>query len=293
MGGAYFRLPPRRVGVAVKSSNPDAVELGRRLLGELQRRGVEGIVDEESAAALGAPPGPVRPRLGAAVDAIIVLGGDGTFLSVTRGCPPTTPVAGINLGTLGFLTEHSPEAAFSLLDALLEGKVVIDRRHRLEVRVTGGEEEQRFLVLNDAVVNKAALARVVTIYVEVDGEFLSRYRGDGLILATPAGSTAYNLSAGGPIVHPALPALLITPICSHSLGVRPLAVPLECRATVWIDEGDAEVYLTLDGQVGLPMRSGMRVTVSASDEPLAVIRDPGSGFFSILHQKLKWGEREG
>lgn len=292
MGGCDPQLPPRRVGVAVKLSNPHAVTLGCRVVEELARRGAEAVVDRDSSAALGAPPGPARAELGRHADVVLVLGGDGTFLSVTRGCPSTTLVAGVNLGTLGFLTEHAPEATFALLDKIFSGRCQIEQRQRLKVVVRWPDEERQWLVLNDVVVNKASLARIVTAVAEVDGEPLSRYRGDGLIIATPSGSTAYNLSAGGPIVHPALPAMLVTPICSHSLGVRPLVLPPASRLRVWIEDSDAEVHLTLDGQVGLPMNGSMRVEVSASHEPLSLIRDPASTFFSILHHKLKWGERE-
>lgn len=286
------QLPPRRVGVAVKFSNPQAVELGRRVIAELRRRGAEAVVDRDSAAALGVSPGPARVELGRHADVVLVLGGDGTFLSVTRGCPATTPVAGVNLGTLGFLTEHAPEATFTLLDEIFAGRCRIEERQRLQVLIREAGGERELLVLNDVVVNKSSLARIVTTVAEVDGELLSRYRGDGLIVATPSGSTAYNLSAAGPIVHPALPAMLVTPICSHSLGVRPLVLPSSSRLRVWIEDSDAEVYLTLDGQVGLPMTGSMRVEVSASHEPLSLIRNTGSTFFSILHHKLKWGERE-
>ncbi len=292
MAGNDLRLPPRRVGVAVKFSNPQAVELGRRVIEELQRRGAEAVVDRDSAGALDVPPGPPRGELGRHADVILVLGGDGTFLSVTRGCPASTAVAGVNLGTLGFLTEHAPEGTFSLLDEIFAGRCRIEQRQRLKVVVRQPQAARELLVLNDVVVNKSSLARIVTTVAEVDGELLSRYRGDGLIVATPSGSTAYNLSAGGPIVHPALPAMLVTPICSHSLGVRPLVLPPSSRLRVWIENSDAEVHLTLDGQVGLPMSGSMRVEVSASDEPLSLIRNTGSTFFSILHHKLKWGERE-
>jgi NAD+ kinase len=291
MGKIDFRLPPRRVGVVAKPANPDAVALGGSLLAELRRRGVEGVVDAESADALGVTSGLPRASLGREVDVVFVLGGDGTFLSVTRDCPASTPVAGINLGTLGFLTEHAPETTFSLLEAVLEGNVVVEQRDRLIVEVEGSAGVDSHLILNDVVVTKAALARIVTILVEVDGEFLSRYRGDGLVVSTPTGSTAYNLSAGGPIVHPRLPALLITPICSHTLTNRPMAVPLHSRVRVWLEQGDAEVYVTLDGQVGFPYSPGMQVSVLPDAEPLSLIRDPRNSFFSILHHKLKWGER--
>lgn len=292
MGTPALRLPPKRVGVVVKPDNPDAVALGVKVLSELAGRGVTGVVDAESSVALGAAAGPPRALLGREVDAVIVLGGDGTFLSVARGCPASVPVAGINLGTLGFLTEHAPERTFLLLDDLLAARVSVEQRERLRVEVSGGNGERQYLVLNDVVITKAALARIVTISVEVDGEFLTRYRGDGLILATPTGSTAYNLSAGGPILHPGLPALLITPICSHTLTDRPLSVPLTSRVGAWLEQGEAEVYLTLDGQRGFPFPPGMAVTVSRAAEPLSLVRDASSSFFSILHHKLKWGERE-
>lgn len=276
----------------MKVSNPQAVHLGRQVIADLARRGAEAVVDQESAAALGALPGPVRAELGRFVDVVLVLGGDGTFLSVTRGCPATTPVAGVNLGTLGFLTEHAPEATFALLEDIFAGRCRIEPRQRLKVVVRWPREERELLVLNDVVVNKSSLARIVTTVAEVDGELLSRYRGDGLIVATPTGSTAYNLSAGGPILHPGLPAMLVTPICSHSLKVRPLVLLASSHLRIWIEDSEAEVHLTLDGQVGLPMDGSMAVEVSACQEPLPLIRNPQSTFFSTLHHKLKWGERE-
>ncbi|HUK13234.1 MAG TPA: NAD(+)/NADH kinase [Thermoanaerobaculaceae bacterium] len=293
MRAGQSHQPPRRVGVAVKLSSAEAIALGQNLLAELARRGVAGVVDAESAAALGAPPGPVRAELGSHVDAVVVVGGDGTFLSVARGCPERTPVAGINMGTLGFLTEHSREQALALLDDLLAGRALVERRDRLCVAVGSGAERREFLVLNDVVINKAALARIVTFSVQVDGDLLSRYRADGLILATPTGSTAYNLSAGGPIVHPGLGAILITPICSHTLSTRPLVVPLDRRLQVWVERGDEEVFLTLDGQQGLPLHAEVRVEVEAAGEGLSLIRDRRASFFSILHKKLNWGDREG
>jgi len=293
MRAGQSHQPPRRVGVAVKLSSAEAIALGRDLLAELTRRGVAGVADAESAAALGAPPGPVRAELGRHVDAVVVVGGDGTFLSVARGCPETTPVAGINMGTLGFLTEHSREQALALLDDLLAGRALVERRDRLRVAVGSGAERREFLVLNDVVINKAALARIVTFSVQVDGDLLSRYRADGLILATPTGSTAYNLSAGGPIVHPGMGAILITPICSHTLSTRPLVVSLDRRLQVWVERGDEEVFLTLDGQQGLPLHAEVRVEVEAAGEGLSLIRDRRASFFSILHKKLNWGDREG
>jgi NAD+ kinase len=285
--------PPRRVGVAVKFSSQDAVALGRTVLRELTSRGVEVLADADSAAALGLAGGPPRELLGREVDAVVVVGGDGTFLSVAPGCPTGTPVAGINMGTLGFLTEHAADRVLHLLDKLLSGGAAVERRDRLLVNVGEGPDAPQFLVLNDAVINKAALARILAIHVEVAGEHLTRYRADGLILATPTGSTAYNLSAGGPIVHPGLGALLITPICPHTLSNRPLVIPLDLEVVVWVGSGDEGIYLTLDGQHGVPLQPGVRVRVGVSLEPLTLLREDQFSFFGTLHRKLKWGDREG
>ncbi|HNX50395.1 MAG TPA: NAD(+)/NADH kinase [Thermoanaerobaculaceae bacterium] len=292
MSERLLRLPPRVVGVAVKFSSPQAVTLGRRVVERLSGRGVQVVSDAESAPALGLGPGPARSDLGRVVDVVVVVGGDGTFLSAARGCPASTPVAGINMGTLGFLTEHPSDRVDAFLEDLLGGRVVAERRDRLQVSVESASDLSSFLVLNDVVINKAVLARMITINVEVAGEPLTRYRADGLILATPTGSTAYNLSAGGPIVHPGLAALLITPICPHTLSNRPLVIPLDLEVRVWVESGDEGVYLTLDGQQGLPLKDGLPVTVRGAAEPLWVVRDRGVSFFSTLHHKLKWGERE-
>lgn len=290
MDAPSLRLPPQKLGLVVKTSSPEAIALGRDVLRVMRERGVAVVVDGQSAPFLGVQAGPPRASLGGEVDAVLVLGGDGTFLSVTRGCPATTPVAGVNLGTLGFLTEHPAERVWQLVDELLSGDVQCEQRDRLRCRVEGPEEPKEYLVLNDVVIAKGTLARILTIDVEVEGEFLSRYRADGLILASPTGSTAYNLSAGGPIVHPQLPALIITPICSHTLSNRPLVVPLSFSVAVRVHPGDEDVYLTLDGQYGLPLDDRHLVRVLPGAEPLWVVRPREASFFTILHEKLKWGE---
>ncbi len=283
-------MPPKKLGLVVKTSSPQAIALGKEVLARVAAAGVEVVVDSQSAPHLGVPPGPSRGTLGHEVDVVLVLGGDGTFLSVTRGCPASTPVAGVNLGTLGFLTEHPAEKVWELVGDLLAGKVQCERRDRLLCRLEGDATPREFVVLNDVVIAKATLARILTIDVEVNGQFLSRYRADGLILSTPTGSTAYNLSAGGPIVHPELPALVITPICSHTLSNRPLVVPLSFTVAVRVHPGDEDVYLTLDGQYGVPLKSHHRVWVLPEAEPLWVVRPRDTSFFAILHDKLKWGD---
>ncbi len=282
----------RRVGVVLKGSSSEAVELGRQLIVELERLGAETVMDDESAAPLSRPGGVSRADLASETDLVVVLGGDGTLLSVTRGAVGSTPILGINLGTLGFLTEHTVERLFPLLHAAMEGRAEFEHRQRLEVTVeTPGREPIVRRALNDVVINKSALARMVVLSVHVDEEFLSRFKADGLIVATPTGSTAYNLSAGGPIVYPTLDVVLITPICPHALTNRPIALPMESVIDIRVGSQSEEVYLTLDGQEGFPLTNRDLVRVRRCNEPVALITEVGRSYFRILHRKLKWGER--
>jgi NAD+ kinase len=284
----------RRVGVVLKTPSTEATELGRKLIGELERRGLEPILDRESATAYGLESSFTRATLAGHVDLIIVLGGDGTLLSVTRGELGDTPVLGINLGYLGFLTEHSVEELFPMVDAVLEGRSTIQRRERLSVTVEmpGGNRLTHY-VLNDAVVNKSAVARMVTLEVQVDGELLSRFRADGLIVATPTGSTAYNLSAGGPILYPTLNVIVVTPICPHTLTNRPIVLDLDSVIEVRLESPSEEVYITLDGQEGFPLTTYDVVRIQRCSEPVHLVEQPSRTYFQVLHRKLKWGERGG
>ncbi|MCG6964407.1 MAG: NAD(+)/NADH kinase [Acidobacteria bacterium] len=284
----------RRIGVVLKGSSPEAVDLGRQLLVELERLGVEPVLDQQSAAVIDAAAGPQRLQLPSEVDLIVVLGGDGSLLSVVRGELAGTPILGINLGTLGFLTEHPAETLFPILHAAIEGRAAIEERERLEVTVhTPGEEPVVHKVLNDAVINKSALARIVVLSVHVNNQFVSRFRADGLIVATPTGSTAYNLSAGGPILYPTLNAMVVTPICPHTLTNRPIVLPLDAVVEVRLESLSEEVYLTLDGQEGFPLSPRDLVRIRRCPEPVRLVTDHRRSFFHILHRKLKWGERGG
>ena len=284
----------RRVGVVLKPSSLEATELGRQLVEELERRGLEAILDRESAAACGRDSEVSRSALASRVNLMIVLGGDGTLLSVTRGELKGTPVLGINMGSLGFLTEHSAEELFPMLEAVLEGKAEIQRRERLAVSVeTPGGDRLTHHVLNDAVVTKSALARVVTLAVHVNGQLLSRFRADGLIVATPTGSTAYSLSAGGPILYPTLDVIVVTPICPHTLTNRPIVLSLSSVVEVRLESPSEEVYLTLDGQEGFPLTTHDVVHIQRCEEPVFLIEHPNRTYFQVLHRKLKWGERGG
>ena len=280
--------------MVLKPSSLEATELGRQLVEELERRGLEAILDRESAAACGRDSEVSRSALASRVNLMIVLGGDGTLLSVTRGELKGTPVLGINMGSLGFLTEHSAEELFPMLEAVLEGKAEIQRRERLAVSVeTPGGDRLTHHVLNDAVVTKSALARVVTLAVHVNGQLLSRFRADGLIVATPTGSTAYSLSAGGPILYPTLDVIVVTPICPHTLTNRPIVLSLSSVVEVRLESPSEEVYLTLDGQEGFPLTTHDVVHIKRCEEPVFLIEHPNRTYFQVLHRKLKWGERGG
>ncbi len=284
----------KRVGVVLKVSSGEAVELGRQLIVELERLGLEPVVDRASSHALGIDHGVERTDLAAEVDLVVVLGGDGTLLSVTRGRLGTTPILGINLGTLGFLTEHPVESLFPMLHRALAGELEVQQRERLEVSVTTpGREPILRRALNDVVVNKSALARMLILSVHVNDQFVSRFKADGLIVATPTGSTAYNLSAGGPILYPTLGVILITPICPHTLTNRPIALSLDSVVEIRLESLSEEVYLTLDGQEGFPLSSRDLVTIRRCAEPVNLVIDPRRTYFQVLHRKLKWGERGG
>ena len=285
---------PERVGVVLKKTNAEAVELGRQLLVELERLGIEAVVDLESAETLGHPSQLSRADLASATDLVVVLGGDGTLLSVTRSVVGETPILGINLGTLGFLTEHSVDRLFPLVHAALDGDLEVEERQRLEVTIDQpGREPIVRRALNDVVINKSALARMVALSVHVDQAYLSRFKADGLIVATPTGSTAYNLSAGGPIVYPTMAVVLVTPICPHALTNRPIALPLDSVIDIRLESRSEEVYLTLDGQEGFPLTPRDLVRIQRCPEPIRLVTDPGRSYFHVLHRKLKWGERGG
>jgi len=226
-------------------------------------------------------------------DLYVVIGGDGTLLMVARSiAAQPRPILGVNLGGLGFLTETGPDEMEEMLEEILTGRWDLDRRSGLEVTVVrAGRTIMRQMTLNDAVINKSALARIIEIGLSIDREQVTSYKSDGLIISTPTGSTAYSLSAGGPIVHPNLKAFLITPICPHTLSMRPLVVPDDSLAELTLRTGDSEVYLTLDGQVGHPLKTKDRVRVRRSRQPILMIRSRRTSYFEVLRHKLHWGER--
>jgi NAD+ kinase len=284
----------RRVGVALKASSEEAADLGKGLLGELDRLGLEAVIDNESAPVFDAKGGVDRSELPSLVDLVVVLGGDGTLLSVTRGAINGTPILGINMGTLGFLTEHPAESLFPMLHTVLEGRAKTVRRERLLVTVEKpGCDPSIHCVLNDAVINKSALARMLDLSVHANDALISRFRADGLIIASPTGSTAYNLSAGGPILFPNLEVIVVTPICPHTLTNRPLVLSLDSRVDLRLEKQSEEVWLTLDGQQGFPLSMEDRVRIERCKDPVYLVTDRDRSYFQVLHRKLKWGERGG
>ncbi|HSB05384.1 MAG TPA: NAD(+)/NADH kinase, partial [Thermodesulfobacteriota bacterium] len=227
------------------------------------------------------------------VELVIVLGGDGTLLSVARMVwSHGIPILGVNFGGLGFLTEVSLEEIYPVLERVLKGDFKTKPRDVLKASVVRkGEKLAEFTVLNDVVINKGALARIIELEITIDGEYLSTFRSDGLIISTPTGSTAYNLSAGGPIVYPSLHNLIITPICSHTLTNRPIVIPDDVKVHAILKSREEEVTLTLDGQKGFPLEFEDVVEVQKAEGQILLIQSPYRHYFELLREKLKWGER--
>lgn len=286
------QTPPRRVGICLKAGQPQAAGTVRGLVKWLEASERETGLDEDAAECVGRS-GTDRARLAATMDVIVVLGGDGTLLSVSRasGSRPV-PILGINLGTLGFLTEIALDELFATMERVLAGELAVEERIRLDVTARRGDEVlARFLALNDAVISGAALARMIELETRAGGQDVSAYHADGLIVATPTGSTAYSLSAGGPILLPEVQALVLTPICPHTLTQRPLVLPSSSEVEITVGSRGDGVRLTADGQDSIALCQGDVVRVRRSPHPLHLMTSPVRTRFEILRQKLHWGAR--
>ncbi len=284
----------RRIGIVVKPNKPEVEPVLRMLLPWLRERGREVALDQEAAIILpGAEAGLPRAEVVSWSDLVIVLGGDGTILSVARLIGSReVPILGVNLGGLGFLTEITLDEVIPTLEAVLRNEFAVSRRLTLTARVLrGGAPIASFEALNDAVITKTALSRIVDLETHVNGEYVATFRADGLIVSTPTGSTAYCLAAGGPIIYPSLPAVVLIPICPHTLTNRPLVIP--DSAVVEIIQGSAgeDVHLTVDGQVGVGLRYRDVVSLQRSGRTVALIKSPKLNYFELLRAKLKWGGR--
>jgi NAD+ kinase len=283
----------KRVGIYAKKHHPDAAGFGREVMEWLRKRDLEVLLEEDLAKTLGVERDYQDSQIPSRADLIVVLGGDGTLISVARHVgSQMKPILGVNLGSLGFLTEVTREETFATLEQVLGGDYQISPRLMLDAVVTrAGEEIARYSVLNDAVINKGALARIIDMAVWVDGAYLTTFKADGLIVATPTGSTAYNLAAGGPIIDPDVSCLVISPICPHMLTNRPLIVSGDAEIRIEVKFQDQHVVLTADGQVGMQLQGGDMVTLQQSSTRTLLIKSPSKDYFEVLRTKLRWGER--
>jgi NAD+ kinase len=274
-----------------KRDKPEAVELAQQIKQRCSSREVLG--DEELTRVLGWPADePLEAKI-ARADMVIVLGGDGTLIRASRELKSRAiPILGINLGSLGFLTEIPVADLFTALDDVLEGRFRVDSRMKLSCRLyRGGNVLLEDEVLNDVVINKGALARIADHETRIDGQKVVTYKSDGVILATPTGSTAYSLSAGGPIVHPSVDCIVMTPICPHALTQRPLVLPGSHTVSIRLASHSEDVFLTIDGQSGHPLKCDDILEVRRSANRVLLVRNPKMGYFAILREKLHWGER--
>ncbi|CAN5719415.1 NAD(+)/NADH kinase [soil metagenome] len=284
----------KTVGIVVKPDHADALRTAFELKAWLVVRGLDvhehPYVSDE--------PVDMRPGedLSAAdglttSDLVVVLGGDGTMIAAARLIGDSEClVLGINYGSLGYLTDFRIEEMYAALEAIFAGNYEVDRRVMLTAEHWRADEMlAKGRVLNDVVINKAALARIIEIEVNLNGLFVNSFRSDGLIVATPTGSTAYNLSAGGPIIFPSMNAIVITPICPFTLTNRPIVVPDEAAIELKLENENEGVFLTLDGQTGFEMRSGDRALIRKSGTTLNLVQPPNRNYFDVLRNKLKWG----
>lgn len=284
----------KQVGIFAKYKKEKEVqEILIRLIRWLQDRNLEPILEEDLGKELDLPERLPRDEIPASTQMLVVLGGDGTLLSVARLVKnDDVPILGVNLGHMGFLTEVSLQELYPALEDILAGRYTIDRRMTLNAKVFRSDAcISEHEVLNDVVINNGALARMIDLEVKVDDTYLTTYQADGLIVSTPTGSTAYSLSAGGPIIHPTLSSILLTPICPHTLTNRPIILPVNSTMEITLKSGRRDVFLTLDGQVGHSFLENDVVTIQKSAYTVPLIQTSFRDYFEVLRTKLKWGER--
>lgn len=279
------------VGVVVKPSDDDAWRTATELSVWLTHKGIRTIGEPSARDEIGEIDGALAERFRSEADLIVVLGGDGTMISTARLIGDRDVIVlGVNYGSLGYLTEFRIEEMFSALDEIFDGHYEIDPRVMLDVEHwRGGEKLAAGRVLNDVVINKAVLARIIEVEVDLNDLFVNSFRADGLIVSTPTGSTAYNLSAGGPIVYPTMDAVILTPICPFTLTNRPIVMPDSAEIVLKLKNDSDGVVLTLDGQVGYQMQIDDYVKIRKSAINFNLVRPPNRNYFDVLRNKLKWG----
>jgi NAD+ kinase len=287
----------KRIGIVLKPHQPDALRTICELAKWLGDRGIQLLggpeiererIEHETGCSVTELP---RDQLAANVDLILVLGGDGTMIAAARLLGESeVPVLGVNYGGLGYLAEFRIEELYVALESILTGDYRLDQRVMLEVELLRGEQQVTYnRVLNDVVINKSALARIIEIEAYMNQQFVNSFLSDGLIVSTPTGSTAYNLSAGGPVIYPSMRAVVITPICPFTLSNRPIVIPDESLIELGLKTENEDVALTLDGQVGFPLKFQDRVVIRKSRTTFNIVQPANRNYFEVLRDKLRWG----
>lgn len=283
----------KKIGIIAKpKSGPAVQKVLQELIPWLLQRKKEVLLDRDIASGSGAVSSFEKTEISKQADLIIVLGGDGTLLAVGRLVEGRDlPILGVNLGGLGFLTEVTTEELFPALERIFRGDFVVDQRLMLKTRVIrkGGTASES-LALNDVVISKGSMARMVHLEILIDRRFVTALRGDGVIVATPTGSTAYSLSTGGPIIHPTVEAMVITPISPHTLTNRPIVIPNTVEVEVAVRTLGEGAQATFDGQVGFSLEHEDVVAIGTARSKIKLIRSPDRNYFEVLRKKLKWGE---
>jgi len=281
----------RTVGLVAKYHEPKAAQMVRWLIPWLKKRGMKVLV--ENGVVRGAAHACSKKEMAARADLIISLGGDGTLLNIAPLVErPEVPILGVNLGGLGFITEVAVDELEAVLSKTLDGDYEVEKRMTLEIRVNRKKTRQhKFRVLNDAVITKGARSRIIDLETYVGDDYLCTYRADGLIISTPTGSTAYSLAAAGPILEPTLGAILLAPICPHTLTNRPIVVPSNASIRVTLRSFGDTVILIPDGQKGMRLNNGDQMEARDYGMPVSLIKLPSRSYYEILREKLKWGER--
>lgn len=282
----------KRIGIICKAGRPEPVEILKGLLPWLKERELEVFLDAAASEAVGLKGHPMTEIPGVS-EMIIVLGGDGTMLTAARlSARSGIPLLGVNLGGLGFITEFYREELYDTLEKIFAGKCPLQKRMMLSAKILRDDNEiAEYTALNDVVINKGALARIIGLETHINGLYVTEFMADGLIVSTPTGSTAYCLSAGGPILHPSLESMVLTPICPHTLTNRPIVIPDDSVIGITLKSLTEDVYLTMDGQVGGPLRQDDTVEIKKSPYKASLYMPEERDYFQVLRTKLKWWER--
>ena len=285
-------MKSKSIGILTKPKFPEVKATLQAVVNWLRDRKIDVILDNTSASLLNERGGVQKTQLAQKADVLLILGGDGTMLNAARLAGERgIPILGVNMGGLGFLTEVRLEHLDPSLERVFANEYVLDERLMLGSHIhRHGETVAQGVVLNDVVISKGTLARMIELRIAIQEQFVTNLRGDGLIVSTPTGSTAYSLSAGGPIISPAVRALIVSPICPHTLTHRPLIVPDDVEIEVTLTSKDEGAMATLDGQVGVALTQGDTVVLKVSEHRTRLIRFPESSYYGVLREKLKWGD---